>query len=292
MTDSTSLVIVCCWVAWAVYWVITAFSTKRTIERGGIIGYRVVALVLVAASFVIVRIAHGSPQSRLWQTSLAVEIVSDCIVLAGTAFAVWARITLGRNWSAEVTLKDDHELIESGPYALARHPIYTGLISMALGTALNVGRVIGLVVLVGLCGGLWWKARQEEQIMSRQFPDAYLAYKKRVRAIIPFVLLLVLALAPLPASAATARTRSCSSPATARRRCALTLRIDVRDQTSVHACPCSGSFKVHESHLHRGAPTGAVVGNPLRSRLVVGMTLPVPCDGGLHRVASPTRSSL
>jgi protein-S-isoprenylcysteine O-methyltransferase Ste14 len=114
--------------------------------------------------------------------------VSDCIVFAGAAFSVWARIALGRNWSAEVTFKEDHELIESGPYALARHPIYTGLILMALGTAIHYARPIGFAVLVALCGGLWWKARQEEQIMSRHFPDAYADYKTRVRSIIPFVL--------------------------------------------------------------------------------------------------------
>jgi protein-S-isoprenylcysteine O-methyltransferase Ste14 len=114
--------------------------------------------------------------------------VADCVVLAGAAFTVWARITLGRNWSAEVTFKQDHQLIESGPYALARHPIYTGLIVMALGTAIDYGRAFGFAVLIALCGSLWWKARQEERIMSRHFPDAYAEYSKHVRAIIPFVL--------------------------------------------------------------------------------------------------------
>ena len=79
-------------------------------------------------------------------------------------------------------------MIESGPYALARHPIYTGLILMALGTAINYGRAIAFVLLIGLCGGLWWKALQEERIMSTHFPGAYGEYKTRVRAIIPFVL--------------------------------------------------------------------------------------------------------
>jgi len=87
-----------------------------------------------------------------------------------------------------VTFKQDHELIESGPYALVRHPIYTGLIAMALGTAIAYGRAIGFALFIGLCGGLWWKARQEERIMSRYFPDAYAEYKTRVRASIPFVL--------------------------------------------------------------------------------------------------------
>jgi protein-S-isoprenylcysteine O-methyltransferase Ste14 len=59
---------------------------------------------------------------------------------------------------------------------------------MALGTAINYGRAIGFVLFLSLCGGLWWKARQEERIMSTHFPDAYAEYKTRVRAIIPFVL--------------------------------------------------------------------------------------------------------
>ena len=109
-------------------------------------------------------------------------------MLAGAAFTVWARVTLGRNWSAEVTFKQDHELIESGPYALVRHPIYTGLIAMALGTAINYGRAIGFALLLALCAGVWWKAREEEKIMTAHFADAYTEYRERVPAIIPFVL--------------------------------------------------------------------------------------------------------
>jgi protein-S-isoprenylcysteine O-methyltransferase Ste14 len=188
MNDSTWLFIEGCWIAWVVYWVLMASTTKRTVERRGFLGYRLVAGILIVGLVAAGRLLQVSSQLRLWQTPLAVGVVTDCIVVVGAAFSVWARITLGRNWSAEVTFKQDHELIESGPYALARHPIYTGLIVMALGTAINYGRVIGFGLLVSLCGGLWWKARQEERIMSRHFPDAYAEYRTRVRAIIPFVL--------------------------------------------------------------------------------------------------------
>jgi protein-S-isoprenylcysteine O-methyltransferase Ste14 len=87
-----------------------------------------------------------------------------------------------------VEFKQDHELIESGPYALVRHPIYTGLIVMGLGTAINYGRAFGFALFVALCGSLWWKARQEERLMSSHFPGAYADYKARVRAVIPYVL--------------------------------------------------------------------------------------------------------
>jgi protein-S-isoprenylcysteine O-methyltransferase Ste14 len=188
MTTSTWIFIEGCWIAWVIYWVSMAFGTKRTVERRGFFGYRLVTIVLVIGLVAIARLLHVSSQSHLWHTGPALGVLTDLIVLAGAAFTVWARVTLGRNWSAEVTFKADHELIESGPYALARHPIYTGLIAMALGTAINYGRAIGFAVFLGLCGGLWWKARQEERIMTSHFPDAYVEYKARVRAIIPFVL--------------------------------------------------------------------------------------------------------
>ncbi len=188
MTHTTWLFIGLCWVAWALYWLAMAFSTKRTIERRGFFGYRLVALVCFAASFAVERLLQVSPQSHLWHTTLVLGIATDCIVVAGLAFTVWARIALGRNWSAEVTFKQDHELIESGPYALARHPIYTGLLLMALGTAINYARALGVPLFFAVCGALWWKARQEEHVMSQHFPGAYPDYKTRVRAIIPFVL--------------------------------------------------------------------------------------------------------
>jgi protein-S-isoprenylcysteine O-methyltransferase Ste14 len=188
MSGPTWLFIECCWAAWVVYWVVMAFGTKRTIERRALIGYRVVTIILIAGLLGIGHLLHVSARSQLWQTTAALGVVTDRILAVGAGFTVWARITLGRNWSAEVTFKHDHELIESGPYALARHPIYTGLIVMAIGTAINYGRVVGFALLIALCGGPWWKARQEERIMSGRFPDAYSDYKTRVHAIIPFVL--------------------------------------------------------------------------------------------------------
>jgi protein-S-isoprenylcysteine O-methyltransferase Ste14 len=188
MHGPTWIFILCCWGAWLTYWVVMAFSTKRTVEHGGFIGFRLVMVVVAAALIVVAKLAGVSPQSVFWRTPLALGVVSDCIVVVGVAILVWARVTLGRNWSAEVTFKEDHELIESGPYALVRHPIYSGLIVMALGTAINYGRFLGFALTVALAASFWWKARAEERIISRHFPDAYGEYRKRVRAIIPFVL--------------------------------------------------------------------------------------------------------
>ncbi len=188
MSRPASLFIEGCWIAWILYWVAMAFHTKRTVERAGFLGYRLVGIVLAMVLLIVARLTDVNLNTRLWHPTLALGVVCDCIVLCGAAFTVWARITLGRNWSAEVTFKQDHELIESGPYALARHPIYTGLIAMGVGTAVDDGRVVAFGVLVAICGALWWKAREEEGVMRRHFPAAYAEYKARVHAIIPFVL--------------------------------------------------------------------------------------------------------
>jgi protein-S-isoprenylcysteine O-methyltransferase Ste14 len=188
MGDTTWDLIGWCWIAWLAYWLFMAFSNKRTIERSGFIGYRVVPLLIVGVWLFATRLLDLSTQSRLWQTGPALGAVTVLMVFAGALFTVWARVTLGRNWSAEVEFKQGHELIESGPYALARHPIYTGLIVMGLGTAINYGRAFGFALFAALCGSLWWKARQEERLMSSHFPGAYADYKARVRAVIPYVL--------------------------------------------------------------------------------------------------------
>jgi hypothetical protein len=87
MTDSTWLFIACCWAAWAVYWVIMAFTTKRTVERGDFLGYRLVAGVLIGGMVAAGRLLHVSSRSQLWQTPLGLGVVTDCIVLAGAAFS-------------------------------------------------------------------------------------------------------------------------------------------------------------------------------------------------------------
>jgi len=186
MNGWTWYLIVGGWAAWAIYWLIMAFTAKRTVERRWAVRDR---LVVVAAAVVWLlaqpfRVTHF----HLWETHVALGVVSDLIFIAGVGLTVWARITLGSNWSPEVAFKQDQELIENGPYATVRHPIYTGLLMMALATAIHYGEARGFVVFGLLCAGAWLKSRQEEELMTAHFPEAYPKYKHRVRALIPFVL--------------------------------------------------------------------------------------------------------
>ena len=109
------------------------------------------------------------------------------MLAAGIAFAVWARHYLGRNWSGTVTVKQDHELIRSGPYRLVRHPIYTGLLLAILGTAVAFGEWRGLLAFALLTGSLLLKLRVEERFMGESFPNEYARYRAEVPALIPFV---------------------------------------------------------------------------------------------------------
>jgi protein-S-isoprenylcysteine O-methyltransferase Ste14 len=110
------------------------------------------------------------------------------MTLAGLLFACWARHVLGSNWSAVVQLKQDHELIERGPYRHVRHPIYTGLLLAFLGTAVALGEWRGLLALAIVAVSFWRKLRLEERWLGEQFGAAYADYMRRVKALIPGIL--------------------------------------------------------------------------------------------------------
>ncbi len=105
----------------------------------------------------------------------------------GILFCLWARITLGGNWSGTVTLKKDHELIQSGPYALARHPMYTGILTGLLGAALTVGHVGNLLGVCLLTFAMIRKTGQEESYLLSHFGDGYAVYSKKVKKLIPYI---------------------------------------------------------------------------------------------------------
>ena len=87
-----------------------------------------------------------------------------------------------------MTLKEEHELIVRGPYQFVRHPIYTGLLTMLAATVIYQGHLGGIIGLVLVFVSLWIKLSEEEELMLKQFPDQYAAYRERVKRIIPFLL--------------------------------------------------------------------------------------------------------
>jgi protein-S-isoprenylcysteine O-methyltransferase Ste14 len=175
------------WVALGLVWLAGMFSTKRTV-RAQSPGSRSLHLLLMLPGYALLAFGHfgvGWLGERFVPATSTAALVGLGITLAGCLFAAWARLTLGANWSGRVTLKQDHQLVTSGPYAFARHPIYTGLITAATGTALAVGQwrcVLGVVLITA---AFLSKIHQEEPVMLEAFPDAYPAYRKRVKALFP-----------------------------------------------------------------------------------------------------------
>ena len=110
------------------------------------------------------------------------------LTAAGLLFAVWARQYLGSNWSGTVSIKKDHQLITNGPYALVRHPIYTGVLLALVGSAMAIGEWRAVLAFALASLALWRKLRLEEDLMHQQFGETYQAYCRRVPALIPFVL--------------------------------------------------------------------------------------------------------
>jgi protein-S-isoprenylcysteine O-methyltransferase Ste14 len=106
----------------------------------------------------------------------------------GISFTWWARIHLGRFWSNAITHKEDHRIIDTGPYGMVRHPIYTGLIIAILATGIAVGTWTALLGALFICFGEWQKARMEEGFLSVELgQEAYRNYSRRVPMIVPFL---------------------------------------------------------------------------------------------------------
>lgn len=181
--------IVYCWEALGVFWLVGLGFSKPTI-RAQEVGPRLFHIALAGLGFTFLGTRYfrlGWLGERFLSTAPVWAEAGFALTLVGCLFAVWARITLGRNWSGRATVKAEHELITQGPYSLARHPIYTGLLTAALGTGLAGGEwrcVTGFVLIVL---ALMVKMSQEEKLMEQTFPEAYPAYRHRVKALLPGV---------------------------------------------------------------------------------------------------------
>jgi protein-S-isoprenylcysteine O-methyltransferase Ste14 len=178
------------WIAWTIYWIVAAQSAKQDQRQesaasraGHIVPLAIAAWLLWAPS-----LPGHFLAGRFVPDTLATFWIGVAILIAGLGFSIWARRVLGRNWSGIVTVKQDHELIERGPYRWVRHPIYTGLLIAFVGTAISRGEWRGLLAVAIVFAGLWRKLKLEERWMIETFGDAYLRYRERVRALIPFVL--------------------------------------------------------------------------------------------------------
>lgn len=182
--------VLACWAIFFAYWLIAALRTKRTIERSDgwwrRLALIVLALMLLSRSRTAGALRHLS--LVLWSPTMLSNVVGGGLVLCGLLLALRARAVLAGNWSALVAIKAEHELVQRGPYRFVRHPIYSAMLLMLLGAAVVDGRLTWFIFLAVAIAGLTIKARSEERLLTKHFPEAYPAYRRRTKAIIPFVL--------------------------------------------------------------------------------------------------------
>ncbi|HEY5265814.1 MAG TPA: isoprenylcysteine carboxylmethyltransferase family protein [Acidimicrobiales bacterium] len=170
------------WAAFWVYWLVAAFSMKKShVPWSRELRIRALIAVAVIVLFRVGAFRNGGLNTDLWRAGLGLALFA-----LGLGFAIWARLHIGRNWGTPMSQKDEPELVTSGPYRLVRHPIYSGILVAGLGTATALNWLA--IIPVALAGVYFvYSAHVEERYLSEQFPDAYPAYRLSTKMLIPFI---------------------------------------------------------------------------------------------------------
>jgi protein-S-isoprenylcysteine O-methyltransferase len=200
---SYEIIILWSWAVLMFVWVVGSFGVKRDIRSGSVsskvLAYRYLFLQVIGIVLVVFTLWHvvtGRDDSTkavaaifsngTFTPPLALNWIAAILVVLGILFAIWARINLGRNWSSTPSIKENHKLVTSGPYRFVRHPIYTGILLAAFGTALT-GTSFGIILFLIALIIFSLRIPKEEKIMLELFPNEYPSYQRRTKRLIPFV---------------------------------------------------------------------------------------------------------
>jgi protein-S-isoprenylcysteine O-methyltransferase Ste14 len=175
------------WFIWGVWWLAMAFFSKSTKRRESPVQRLAHVIPAVLGFLFIFRPGFGG---RTFMLGIipdypVIEIVCVIATIAGLLFAVWARLSLGANWSGTVTIKKDHQLIRKGPYRWIRHPIYTGMLAALLATAITQGLISGLLGFCFVYTALYIKARREESFLAQEFGAGFDEHRQHTGMFLP-----------------------------------------------------------------------------------------------------------
>jgi len=175
------------WSVFVAYWAISWLRVKRT-KTAESLNSRLATILPMVLVFELL----FSNALRVGPLRLRFLPVEDWIVWSGialtslgVALAIWARYSIGQYWSARVTLKEGHRVIRSGPYAWVRHPIYTGMLLAAMGTALVIGEWRGVLAVVVMWAAHYRKALREEALLTRELGEEYVSYRRSTGFLFP-----------------------------------------------------------------------------------------------------------
>ncbi len=175
------------WTIWAVWWLAMAFFSKSTKRRESA-AQRIEHLLPALLGFTLI-FREGFGGAWLTRPIISANpfllLLCLMVTILGLLFAVWARLTLGSNWSGTVTIKTNHQLIRRGPYRWIRHPIYTGMLAALLATAMIQGMLSGMIGFAFALVALYRKARREEAFLSQEFGDGFLEHRQHTGMFLP-----------------------------------------------------------------------------------------------------------
>ena len=174
------------WILLFIIWLPGYFTGKRTVARPNRVR-RIVAMIFIVAGFYCLFSSQTATNIQLTPQVPALGIAGLIIDLIFVIFAIWARLVIGRNWSNAIALKEEHELVQRGPYSIVRHPIYTGMVFATFGVALTLGSLLAYSGVALLLIGILIRIRDEETLMAKQFPEEHTAYRARTKKLAPFI---------------------------------------------------------------------------------------------------------
>jgi protein-S-isoprenylcysteine O-methyltransferase Ste14 len=184
------LILIFLWGGFFAYWWTSALRNRTPFKRvptrfGFLTTMGIPAGVIFLAAGLVAPWLYAS---RVLPDILPVVIAGLLMVILGICFALWARVHLGSNWSSRPAIHENHTITRTGPYAIVRHPIYTGILTGILGTAIATGALLAFISLLVILVLFLVKIRMEEQFLIEEFGGDYERYRHEVKALIPYVL--------------------------------------------------------------------------------------------------------
>jgi protein-S-isoprenylcysteine O-methyltransferase Ste14 len=178
------------WIGYITYWWTMAANVKESVKTESALSRftRAASIILAVVLLWLPRVPIPLFEIRFLPQSELYFWIGVAITAGGLSFSVWGRRHLGKNWSQAVTIKEDHKLIETGPYSIVRHPIYTGFLFGFVGTSIALGEIRGLIAVALVFVVLYHKLKLEEKWLREQFGKPYEIYSQRVSALIPFII--------------------------------------------------------------------------------------------------------
>ncbi len=176
------------WGAWYASWLLSVFWAGKPAARPKFYAYFLYQLPTMAGVILLFApwIVHFAPM-RLWTVSDSLGWILCGLTALAFVFCWWARITMGRLWSGYISRTENHRIVDTGPFAIVRHPIYSGVIAAAYFLAVELGTAEALAGATLFLIAFWLKARVEESFLRTELgAEAYDAYRRRVPMLMPF----------------------------------------------------------------------------------------------------------